>query len=420
MYLVALPVIHIQFDNFKRQRYMTRVTMILFGVFMCVNYLFASSYDGDIQSMTVNYYSQNIDIQYNSNMVIETRSCIKIHCLEEFRGQLEQTDYQTLLDNLEEHRAELKLNDWLFYELMYATVADLLSTKDENTRTMTVAFLMAKSGYDVRMTTVGLKHLFLYVKTKDMVYGVPIIRPDRETFINVTSFKSKITMGGKWMNDTELYWNKGGKGMNMKLSHIPEFKGNIIKKTIKFTYNEKEYHINTQVNHSIKEMMVDYPRVDEIVYVQTPLSQYSKRMLLPQLRAHLSRLNQKESLEFLAAFTRSFEYKWDHDFSDVNLPMIADEVLMSDFSDHEDRVALYYQLVVELLDLPMLVLSYLDETKMTIAVASDEPYGKQIDYAGVQYYICDPTSPNNSHAIGKFPTAFSTSDVEVVGTFKDH
>ena len=386
---------------------------------MSVASLFAGSHEGDIKSESIDFFSQEIDVQYNSNMMVDARSCIKIKCIEQFKEQMEVTDYQTLLDNLKAHKTELKLNDWLYFELLYATVQDIYEAKDANIQTLTIAFLMAKSGYDVRMSTVGLKHLFLYVKTNDMVYGVPLIRADRQTFINVTTIKSKISMGGSWMNDTELFWNKGGKGMDMKLTHLPVFKGNIIDKRISFDYNGQTHHIETKVNHSIKEMMAAYPRLKELTYIQTPLSDFSKKTLLPQLRARLAKMSQKESLEFLAAFTRSFEYKWDHDFSDINLPMIADEVLISEFSDHEDRVALYYQLVIELLDLPMLVLSYMDDTKSTIAVATDEVLGKPIDFAGQAYYICDPTGPNNSTAIGKFPTAFSTSDVEVMGTYKE-
>ncbi len=398
---------------------MYRITVGLFAFLLSVVSLFAGTYEGDIQSKSVDFFSQEIDVKYNSNMLVKFRSCIKVKCIEHFKEEMEETDYQTLLDDLESHRKELRLNDWLFFELMHATVADIFANKDENIQTLTVAFLMAKSGYDIRISTVGLKYLFLFVKSNDMVFGVPIIRPESTTFINVTSIKTNISMGGSWMNDTELYWNKGGKGMNMKLEHIPTFKGNIIDKRISFKFNDQLYHIDTKVNHSIKEMMASYPRINEINYIEAPMSDYSKKILLPQLRAHLSKLDQKESLEFLAAFTRSFEYKWDHSYSDINLPMIADEVLISEFSDHEDRVALYYQLVKELLDLPMLVLVYMDDTKSTIAVATDEALGKAIDYAGRPYYICDPTGPNNSHDIGKFPTAFSTTDVEVMGTYKE-
>lgn len=398
---------------------MYKLTVLLSAFLLSVVSLFAGSCEGDIKSESVNFFSQEINVQYNINMIADYNSCIKVRCIEDFKEEIEQTDYQTLLENLESHRKELKLNDWLFYELMYATVQDIFDSKDENIQTLTIAFLMAKSGYDVRMSTVGLKHLFLFVKSNDMVYGVPMIRPGGKNFINVTTFKSKVSMGGSWMNDTELYWNKGGKGMDIKLSDIPAFKGNTINKRISFDYNGKTHHIDTKVNYSIKEMMASYPRLKEVTYIQTPLSEYSKRILLPQLRARLTSLTQKESLEFLAAFTRSFEYKWDHEFSDINLPMIADEVLVSEFSDHEDRVALYYQLVIELLDLPMLVLSYMDDTKSTIAVATDEALGKPIDFAGQAYYICDPTGPNNSPTIGKFPTAFSTSDVEVMCTHKE-
>jgi hypothetical protein len=59
------------------------------------------------------------------------------------------------------------------------------------------------------------------------------------------------------------------------------------------------------------------------------------------------------------------------------------------YSDCDDRVALFYYLVKEIYNLPMIALLY--PTHVTMAVPFDKPVGAPVLYKGKKYSICEPT-----------------------------
>jgi hypothetical protein len=134
---------------------------------------------------------------------------------------------------------------------------------------------------------------------------------------------------------------------------------------------------------------------------------------LPQFQEILKNKTEKEALEILASFTRSaFQYKNDNDYFGKNKPMIGDEVFYYPYSDCEDRSALFYYLVNELLRLPMIVIAYDDH--LTIAVATSRSLGDAIYFKNKKYYICDPTGPSNSEKIGKAPVGYTHQKFEIL------
>ena len=61
----------------------------------------------------------------------------------------------------------------------------------------------------------------------------------------------------------------------------------------------------------------------------------------------------------------------------------------------------------------MLILAY--PNHITVAVALDEPVqGVSVESDGKKYYICDPTGPINSTAIGIFPEEYANVPFEIV------
>jgi hypothetical protein len=122
-------------------------------------------------------------------------------------------------------------------------------------------------------------------------------------------------------------------------------------------------------------------------------------------------------VEFLVSFTRSaFTYKFDEELYRHNQPMIPEEIFIQDYSDHEDRCALFYFLMKELSSLEVIPVRYYD-AYLTMAVELPTPAGKPIDYNGKSYFVCDPTSPNNSKKLGKFPPGMTYETMEIVGDF---
>jgi hypothetical protein len=157
------------------------------------------------------------------------------------------------------------------------------------------------------------------------------------------------------------------------------------------------------------------PLFEEAKYNQTPLSNSASNSLLPQFKEIFKFKTEIEALEIIAIFTRSaFRYKDDQDYFGRNKPMIGDELFHYPYSDCEDQSALFYYLVDELLQLPMIVIAYYDH--LTIAVAITKSIGKPIRFENRKYLICDPTEPHNPEKIENAPNGYRNRSFEVLKT----
>jgi len=182
---------------------------------------------------------------------------------------------------------------------------------------------------------------------------------------------------------------------------------------LQFTYRDSLYRIPVEVDETIINMMGTYPLIAEAEYVKAPLSPTLEASLIPALRNLLRQKSSQEALQFLVSLTRNgFRYEDDQVFYGRSKPMIPDEVIYYPVSDCEDRCALFFSLVQELLELPMLVLAYPDH--LTVAVAYPAVYGDPILYQGQRYYVCDPTGPANSSTIGAAPTEYRRQSFEII------
>ena len=95
--------------------------------------------------------------------------------------------------------------------------------------------------------------------------------------------------------------------------------------------------------------------------------------------------------------------------------MVAEEVFLHPYSDCEDRSALFYHLVKSLLDLPMVVIAYSDH--ITVGVAIPDFEGEYIKYQGKKFFICDPTGPEGSLELGRFPKGYKYKKYKVIHAY---
>ena len=85
---------------------------------------------------------------------------------------------------------------------------------------------------------------------------------------------------------------------------------------------------------------------------------------------------------------------------------------MYEQSDCEDRAALFFYLVKEIYNLPMIVLAFPEH--VTVAVKFDKPIGKPIIYNGEKYSVCEPTPQKKDLKIGQLTPGLEKKSYEVV------
>ena len=239
-----------------------------------------------------------------------------------------------------------------------------------------------------------------------------MIEDEGNRFLGLTELQYKRTNRSKAVYLLNFLAAPRGKSFSLAFT-LPQLRPSIQKKDFVFQWREKEYKVSAEVDKTLVAIMKHYPIIDETGYIIAPFSKHLERSLLSQLKRIIAGKPLKQQVEILTSFTRSaFNYKEDESYFGRSKPMIREEVFHYPYSDCEDRSAVLYGLIEELLNLPMLVVAFSDH--LTIAVAFKERIGAPIKHKGKTYYICDPTGPNNSSDIGYAPKGYERQSFEIL------
>jgi len=85
---------------------------------------------------------------------------------------------------------------------------------------------------------------------------------------------------------------------------------------------------------------------------------------------------------------------------------------MQAYSDCDDRAALFFYLVKEIYNLPMVAILF--PTHITMGVALDKPIGTAITYNGRFYSICEPTPQAQNLPIGELADKYKNENYQIV------
>ena len=200
---------------------------------------------------------------------------------------------------------------------------------------------------------------------------------------------------------------------------MPDFKPeNYYQKQIAFNYKHKSYHFNVKVTDEVSIIFKNYPIVDFQSYFNIPLSKATYESLIPILKENLKKMPEKTGVDYLMCFTRySFLYEDDEEAIGKEKRFSPEQTLLTKYSDCDDRAALFFYLVKEIYNLPMIALLY--PTHITMAVQFDKPIGNSsILYNGKSYTICEPTPQLKNLRIGELAASLKNKVYEVVYAYE--
>ena len=390
----------------------------LFIISLLLFFSIGSSYGYKLTSGSFSFYSETIHLDYNTDVFLPNKISIQDKSIIDYYKLLEYSDYEVLVKNIHQLSRKLQLNDWLSYELLQSAVTNLSPAIPQLNQSLIVWFLASRMGWNTRLTYTNNK-VYIYIQSNDEVFEVPMIEDDGKTFINVTHISEN---NRKRVQQSAIYLlnfkpNPQGRPFQFILDKLPTLRPVTAEKEIQFNYGEKAYKITIDIDENAKSILNNYPLIAEKNYLRVGFSPTLRKSLVTQLKKLLADKTEPEGLSFLAAFTRTaFKYKEDNDYFGMSKPMIADEVFQYAYSDCEDRSALFFNLVKEIYQLPMLVITYPDH--LTIAVSFDCTNGDAIRHDGKNYYICDPTGPINSTRVGYIPSEYRSKELTIIDEYR--
>jgi hypothetical protein len=366
-------------------------------------------------NITFDFCGDTVAFTFDRSALIHFPEPLSDTALFDAYAQIDQEGYLPMIDALRCYKQQHQPDDWLYYQLIRRTAQEISPKADNYHRyTFYKWFLLAKSGYDVMLNTSGSMLLF-YVQSDENIYNIPsrIKGGKQYVCLNYHDYK-KIDFEKNRFAVFPLYLPEATKSFSYKVTRLPDFEpSDYIEKDLQFDYNANTYAFKVKLNTRVQQLFANYPVVDYASYFNIPLSKETSSTLIPALKKRVKGLSTKNGVDYLMHFTRyAFLFQPDSLVFGGEKRMIAEQTLFSDQSDCEDRASLFFCLVKEIYNLPMIVLSY--PKHVTIAVQFEKPVGNAILYNGRRYSVCEPTPQGQDLGIGQMIPALHKTPFEVV------
>lgn len=329
--------------------------------------------------------------------------------------RLNTGDYRAVIDSLLAYRKKYELNDWLYYQLI-RKIAQQISPKQDNYSRYTLYkwFFLAKSGYDARLA-LSKDRIIFYIFNDEDIRDIPFFMVDQKKFmcLNYHDYP-KADLNEDPPIPVTINMAGATKSFSYKVTKMPDFKpDNYFEKKLEFVYKHKAYHFNIKLNREVEAIFANYPGVDFETYFNIPLSKETYGSLIPLLKKNIQGMSQKKGVDYLMRFTRyTFLYEDDAANFGNEKRLSPEETLFASHSDCDDRVALFFYLVKEIYNVPMIALLY--PTHITMAVQFNKPIGDAIVYKGKLYSVCEPTPQKEDLPIGVISAKLKNIPYQIV------
>lgn len=373
----------------------------------------------NMSKMEFSMYGASFSAPVSPSMNVSFDEDIAPSALKAFHNKLNEANYQPLVNALQQFRAENQLNDWLYYQVI-RKVAQNLSPKGDNYYRYTLYkwFLMVKSGFDA---TLNIYHdqLLFYVYSTDDLADIPLYLKEGKQYVclNIHDY----IRGQRPLNDTVRYVKlsepEAVQPFSYRVTHLPDFDNDSYsEKQVNFPFRNREYHFILKLNKQVGTLFANYPTVTFEDYFNIPLSRQTYQSLIPLLKKNTAGMKMNKGVEYLMKFTsNAFLYEDDQANFGKEKRLSPEQTLLSKASDCDDRAALFFYLVKEIYNLPMIALVYPEH--INIAVLLEKPVGQTVKYNGHQYTVCEPTPQGMNLAVGKIAPKFREQSYKVAYSF---
>lgn len=371
------------------------------------------------QTHSIDFFGKTFNFQADSTLNIPFQTVPSSSSCTKFYQMASLSHYNKLVDNMLDFKKQNQLSDWLYYQLV-RKIAENFAPKGENYARYTLYkwLFMCKSGYDARLAT-GNGQIIFFIRNDEDTEDIPYFEAEgkRYTCLNYHDY-------GKLFNRKESYFpvkiniENATQPFSYKVDRMPEFAPEeYTDKLLAFDYKHKTYHFNIKVNQAVGALFKNYPVVNYETYFNIPLSEETYKSLIPTLKQNIKKLSVKQGVDYLMRFTRyAFLYQDDQKAYGQEKRFSPEQTLLSANSDCDDRAGLFFYLVKEIYNLPMIALLY--PTHITMAVAFDKPTGQAVYYNGTAYTICEPTPQKQALKIGQLADNLKSQAYQVVYAYK--
>ncbi|TCD11278.1 hypothetical protein EZ449_06775 [Pedobacter frigidisoli] len=371
------------------------------------------------QNYAFDFYDRTFNFSIDTSAILQVDEKASGLEVAKFYKNISLSNYTNLISSLKAYQEKHHLNDWIYYQLVRKT-AEYISPKSENYFRYTLYkwFLLSKCGYDARLA-IGNNQVIFYVRNEEDISDIPFFTIDNKKYmcLNYHDY-GKLFKQADVYKPVEISIPEAKNSFSYKVTRMPDFKPESYEeKDVQFSYKQKIFHFKLKVSEDVQAIFKNYPGVTFENYFNIPLSRETYSSLIPILKENLKQLDQKNGVDYLMRFTRyAFLYENDEQNFGMEKRLSPEQTLLNKYSDCDDRAALFFYLVKEIYNLPMIALLY--PTHLTMAVQFDKPVGESIVYKGKNYSFCEPTPQSEDLKIGQISTKLKNIKYEVVYAYE--
>ena len=370
-------------------------------------------------NISFEFYNDTFNVEVDSSIIVNAPTELSEQYIKASYNKANAGKYSSIIKTLTDYKGKHQLNDWLYYQLIRKTAQQISPKKDNYERyTFYKWFLLGKSGYDTRLTIADNRIIF-YVFNDEDISDIPFVMFKNKKYMCLNHHDYAYADLNKVPPHDMISIPEAKEAFSYKVTRMPDFKPeDYYEKQIQFSYKHKTYHFNIKLNPDVETIFANYPVVDFESYFNIPLSKETYGSLIPLLKKNVSGMKQKKGIDYLMRFTRyAFLYENDEENFGKEKRLSPEETLFSKYSDCDDRAALFFYLVKEIYNVPMIALLY--PTHITMAVQFDTPVGGDpIVYKGKTYSICEPTPQKEDLGIGKMSAELKKIPYQVVYAYE--
>lgn len=371
------------------------------------------------QNRSFDFYGDTFNFTADSSLLLPVSTVASSASVHQFYAQISASNYKELVSVIKSYQDQHHLNDWIYYQLI-RKVAEQISPKADNYFRYTLYkwFLLNKCGYDARLA-VGNDQVIFYVRNDEDISDIPFFMIDSKKYmcLNYHDYGKLFKQADAYI-PINILIEEAKNQFSYKVTRMPDFKPeHYEEKNIEFSYQQKSYHFKLKLNNEVQSIFKNYPVVDFESYFNIPLSRETYSSLIPTLNENLKKMDQKKGIDYLMRFTRyAFLYEDDGENFGKEKRNAPEQTLLSTYSDCDDRAALFFYLVKEIYNLPMVAVLYPEH--LTIAVNLDKPIGNTVNYKGKQYSFCEPTPQMQDLKIGQIAQKLKHQKYEIVYAYE--
>jgi len=340
----------------------------------------------DLSVVEFSFYGNDLSFNFDDELLVNPPVQINEAGISEFWLSFSDANFVHLLNQLQNYKSVMNLNDWAYYLLVKAFSSEVYPESEIGADLM-IWTVLTRSGYKARVGYTK-NEISVLLPTHNTLYSMQYLKSDG---LNYYLMKELSTDN---INTYKKDYPDAEGAIDFNFYRPLNFAEDLNQKSFDFDYRQNHYSITVDYNKNIIDFYNDFPQVNLEVYFNAAVSPASKESLVREFSKITSGMSGSQAVSLLLQFVQTaFNYEVDDKQFGKEKFLFAEETVFYPASDCEDRSVLFAYLVKELLNFKVIGLEYPGHVSTAVKLAKGVE-GDRVIFENEEYIVADATYVN--------------------------